>query len=123
MIRCIVDDCDNHDPVKGCLVSYNNHKFGPIACEYGRFVTNVTEKFGHLGKWKFRSISSYSNVLVATLNGNRGRVEVWGGTTHRDEVWAIPKGTSGCLISVHVTLESVEMACGRVGIQQSLAIQ
>ena len=122
MSRCIVEDCDNHDPVKGCLVSYGNPKFGPIACEYGRFVTSVTERFGHLGKWKFRGIGNSSDVLVATLKGKHGRVEIWGGLIHRDEVWAIPKGTNGCLISTRVTNDAVEMACGRAGIQQRLVI-
>ena len=120
MSRCLVEDCDSNDPAKGCMVSYNNHNFGPLACEYGRFFTYVTERFGHLGKWKFRSIGSGSDVLVATLKGKYGRVEVWGGSIHRHEVWAIPKGTPGCLISTRPTLEAVEMACGRARIQPAL---
>ena len=122
MSRCIAVDCDSYDPAKGCMVSYRSDKFPPIACEWGRFVTHVTERFGCFGSWKFRSIGNSSDVLVATLSGKRGRVEVWGGITHRPEVWAIPKGTSGALISTHVTKESVEIACGRVGSQQRLAM-
>ena len=119
MSRCVVEDCDSYDPMKGCIVSYNNRNFGPIVCEYGRFVTFVTTRFGHLGKWTFRGIGG-SDALVATLKGKYGKVEVWGGSIHRDEVWAIPKGTSGCLISTLLTLEAVEMACGRARIQPVL---
>ena len=118
--RCMVEDCDSHDPVRGCMVSHNNDRFGPIACEYGRFVTNVTKCFGCFGEWKFRSIGSGSSVLVATLSGSRGRVEIWGGTIHRGEVWAIPKGTAGHLVSLRVNRDGVEMACARVGIQERL---
>lgn len=120
MSRCLVEDCDSNDPAKGCMVSYNNHNFGPIACEYGRFVTLVTERFGHLGNWKFRSIGSYSDVLVATLKGKYGRIEIWGGSLHRQEVWAIPKGTNGCLMGTYLNLETVEMACNRARIQMAL---
>ena len=63
-----------------------------------------------------------SDVLVATLSDKCGRVEIWGGLIHRDEVWAIPKGTDGCLISTRITKDAVEMACGRVGIQQRLVV-
>lgn len=118
--RCLVEDCDSNDPVKGCKVSLNNHNFGPIACEYGRFVTFVTSRFSGFGKWKFRGIGNNSDVLVATLRGKYGRVEIWGGCIHRDEVWAIPKGTDGCLISTLVNTESVEMACSRAGIQRQI---
>ena len=120
MNRCLVDDCGSNDPVKGCSVSYNNHRFETIACEYGRFVSLVTTKCGHLGKWKFRSIGSFSDTLVATLSGKYGRVEIWGGAHHRQEVWAIPKGTNECLMGLHLNLETVEMACGRARIQGTL---
>ena len=120
MRRCVVDDCGSHDPIRGCIISLHNDHFGPIACEYGRFVTLVTTKFGHLGEWKFRSIGSGSDVLVATLKGKYGRVEIWGGLVHRSEVWAIPKGTSGCLMGTYINLETVEMACGRARIQPAL---
>lgn len=123
MSRCIVEDCDSYDPLKGCMVSFNNHHFGTIACEYGRFVTFVTERFGRFGKWKFRSIGSGSDTLVATLKGKCGRVEIWGGLIHRDEVWAIPKGTNGCLVGTCVNLEIVEMACNRVRIQMALDLE
>jgi hypothetical protein len=120
---CIVEDCDSHDPVKGCMVSHNNHRFGPIACEWGRFETSVTERFGDLGDWKFRGIGSGGDALVATLKSRLGRVEIWGGSFHRSEVWAIPKGTDGCLISTRVTRDAVEMACNRVGIQRRLVTE
>jgi hypothetical protein len=120
MNRCLVDDCGSNDPVKGCSVSYNNHRFEPIACEYGRFVSLVTTKFGHLGKWKFRSIGSYSDVLVATLSGKYGRVEIWGGAHHQNEVWAVPKSRPRCLMGTLLNLETVEMGCGRVGVQPVL---
>ena len=122
MIRCVVEDCDSYDPVKGCIVSYNNHRFAPVACEYGRFVTLVTTQFGHLGKWKFRSIGSFSDTLVATLSGKYGRVEIWGGAHHKQEVWAIPKGTNGCLMGTRLNLEIVEMACARARIQPPLSL-
>lgn len=120
MRRCIVEDCGNHDPTKGCMVHYHNRQFGPLACEYGRFATSVTERFGHLGNWKFRNVRQYGEVLVATLSGKYGRVEIWGGSIHGTEVWAIPKGTSGCLISTRLTDDAVEMACGRARIQKPL---
>lgn len=121
--RCMVEDCDSYDPLRGCMVSHNNDRFGPIACEYGRFVTMVTKRFGCFGEWKFRSIGSGSSVLVATLSGIRGMVEIWGGSTHRSEVWAIPKGTAGHLVSLYVNREGVEMACNRVGIQERLVVE
>lgn len=113
---CVVTDCDSHDPIKGCMVHHRNKNFGPLACGYGQFVTHVSERFGDLGDWQFRSRDKYSNVIVATLRSKGGRVEIWGGTLHRPEVWAVPKGTDGCLISTRLTRDAVEMACGRVGI-------
>ena len=122
MRMCLVEDCNNHDTAEGCMVRYNNEQLGPLACKYGQFVTDIIERFGHLGSWKFRGIGNTSDALVATLRCKHGRVEIWGGLIHRDEVWAIQKGTDGCLISTRVTKDAVEMACGRVGMQRRLAL-
>lgn len=120
MSICAVEDCSSYDPMHGCMVHHRNKRVGPLACKYGQFVTGIVERFGCYGRWKFRAIGGYSDTLVATLAGKGGKVEIWGGLTHRDEVWAFPKGTNGCLIGTVTNAETVEMACGRVGLQRRL---
>ena len=120
---CAATDCDLRDPVSHrCKVQKNNPHVGPLACAWGQFVTRITDRFGDLGDWRFRSIGKTSDVLVATLKGKGGRVEIWGGIVHRTEVWAIPKGTDGVLMGTHDNRETVEMACGRVGVQRRLSL-
>lgn len=116
MTKCLAPDCASNDPVKGCVISRLNEYLPPIACEYGRFVTNILDKFGHLGEWKFKSIGHYSNVLVATLKGTYGRIEVWGGSTHRTEVWVIAKDGGKHIVSTNPSFDALESACMRVGI-------
>lgn len=120
---CAATDCDLRDPVSHrCKVPHCNHHVGPLSCAWGRFVTNITNTFGDLGTWKFRNIGKTDDVIVATLKGKGGRVEIWGGSAHRTEVWAIPKGTNGCLIGTLATRVTVEMACNRIGLQGRLSL-
>lgn len=119
MSRCVETECRHNDPVRGCKVIDSDFLCQRFGCDWGQFVTFIADRFGHLGEWSFRRVGSYNDVLVATLKGPRGKVEVWGGAHHRQEVWAFPpKGSPGILIGTLLNLETVEMACRRVGMLQ-----
>lgn len=121
--HCVVTDCRHRDGIHGCKVIDTEYCWQRFGCVWGEFVSEITMRFGYLGEWSFRRVGSYSDILVATLNGTRGKVEVWGGARHRNEIWAFPKGSAGILISTNVvTTETVEAACGRAGLQQKLEI-
>lgn len=60
-------------------------------CNLGRFAALVERELSGFGSWKLRE---YQNgAICATLHGRAGRVEVWGGDGHMNEVWFIEKGT------------------------------
>lgn len=122
MSKCVESQCRHHDPVRGCKVIDTDFCWQRYGCGWGQFVTFVTNRFGYLGKWSFKRAGSYNDVLIATLAGPGGKVEVWGGIAHGGEVWAFPKGTHGCLVSTVVNGTSVESACRRVGMQGRLEL-
>ena len=66
-------------------------KRGCGMCRYGRFLALVERELSGFGEWKVREFSS--GALCATLHGKAGRVEVWGGDCHANEVWFIEMGT------------------------------
>lgn len=121
--HCVEVACRHRDGIHGCTVIDTNYCWQRFGCVWGAFVTEIITKFGYLGGWSFRRVGSYNDILVATLNGTRGKVEVWGGAHHRSEVWAFPKGAAGILVSTDVVnKECVETACRRVGMQERLEI-
>ena len=120
MSECVESQCRHHDPLRGCKVVDHDFCWQRYGCGWGRFVTFVTNRFGYLGKWTFKRVTSYNDVIVATLTGDGGKVEVWGGDSHKGEVWAFPKGSHGSLVSTVVNSVSVLAACKRVGIQERL---
>ena len=120
MSRCAETECRHNDHVRGCKVIDSDFLWQRFGCDWGQFVTFIADRFGHLGEWSFRRVGSYNDVLVATLKGPRGKVEVWGGAHHQNEVWAVPKSGPRCLMGTLLNLETVEMGCNRVGVQPVL---
>lgn len=88
---CAVTDCKLRDKARGhCTFGHHVDGRHPLECDYGRFATIVRDHLGDLGEWKLRE---YANgTIKATLRGNRGTVEVWGGI-HAPEVWFVERGT------------------------------
>ena len=128
--RCITADCDHHDRTKGCTAPLAQG--AAFACAYGRFEWRIRSRFGGYGQWAIRSVNAYSDAIVARLMGKSGRVEVWGGRNHRDEVWFVPKGTRAADVGVTGRMlypsegadfrGAVEQACALAGVQEVLPI-
>ena len=58
--------------------------------------------FADFGEWRIRKAAMRGSVLppmVATLRGEGGTVEVWGGRAHRTEVWVIGRDKSELLVA------------------------
>ena len=93
-----------------------------------RTFKNLIKPFLYLGDWHVRHVGSqsYDDVLVATLKGNSGRVEVWGGNLHAREVWVIGKDKSETLVELGYTEQSLksalDKACRLAGVQQKMVV-
>lgn len=92
-----------------------------------RFKRLVEDTLGDLGTWKVRQVSKpYDSVLLATLRGTNGHVEVWDGYLHRQEVWFIGKDKTETAIATDCGYldgplrDAVLQACNLAGIQQRL---
>lgn len=61
----------------------------------------IMANFNDFGDWRIRKAAAYGFAppLVATLKGEIGRVEVWGGRAHRAEVWVVYKDKSETLVA------------------------
>ena len=87
---CAVTHCGNRDMSGRCTAAVGMFGGQPLACRYGQMATIVHDHLDDLGEWKMRE---YANEAIkATLRGNLGTVEVWGGI-HASEVWFIQRGT------------------------------
>ena len=126
--RCISKECKSCDPDRGC--KFASEARGPFVCSWGSFEYMVRTHLGVFGNWGIRWYSTNSNVIIATLLGANGRVEVWGGN-HRREVWFVGKGRRAGemeLVAVGAqTLDgslqtAVREACTLAGIQEVLPI-
>ena len=124
MPRCIVEDCEYHDQLKGCTAFQGQQAF---ACGWGEFETMIRTDLGDFGDWRIKRVGSrtYNDVLLATLTGGiNGKVEVWGGNLHRIEVWHIGKDKSEQLIATEVKKDdlraAVAKACDHAGIPRRL---
>ena len=122
MGRCLTQECDKHDHARQCCKL-------DLMCSWGAFELMVRTHLGEYGDWRIRQIGAYGDALVATLKGRDGRIEVWGGSIHRIEVWFIPRGTKandGDLIAYDVSVrdgslqEAVRQASLMAGIQRRL---
>lgn len=99
-------------------------KRGGFRCNYGRFFMTVESELSGFGVWKLRD---YQNgAMCATLHGKTGRVEVWGGDHHANEVWVIEKGTKRETMictpwsaNDGTLLSAVYEACVKAGITQT----
>ena len=71
----------------------------PIGDEelFARLMAN----FADFGEWRIRKAAAYGYIppMVATLRGEGGTVEVWGGRAHRTEVWVIGKDKSELMVA------------------------
>lgn len=72
----------------------------PIGDEelFARLMAN----FADFGEWRIRKAAMRGSVLppmVATLRGEGGTVEVWGGRAHRTEVWVIGRDKSELMVA------------------------
>ena len=90
---------------------------------------SLMDQHSDLGDWKVRAITNpYPDVLIATLRGPNGRVEVWDGTLHRQEIWFIGKDKSETFIAKECGYrcgelrEAILQACALAGIQMRLVV-
>lgn len=71
----------------------------PIGDEelFARLMAN----FADFGEWRIRKAAAYGYIppMVATLRGEGGTVEVWGGRAHRTEVWVIGRDKSELMVA------------------------
>ncbi len=127
--ECVVDGCKLRSNTSGHCMFEKNRSDGlhPLGCEYGRFARIVHDELGDLGGWR---LFEYSNGPIrATLRGTHGTVEVWGGDTHRSEVWFVERGTKaetmlcdGWGVADGSLREAVERGCAMAGMQARLAV-
>lgn len=99
-------------------------KHSGMRCNYGRFFMLVESELSGFGNWKVREYQS--GAMCATLHGRAGRVEVWGGDHHVNEVWFIEKGTKketllckSWRVKDDSLLAAVAYACMIAGITQT----
>lgn len=99
-------------------------KHSGTRCNYGRFFMLVQNNLACFGNWKVREYQS--GAICATLHGRAGRVEVWGGDHHTNEVWFIEKGTKketflckSWSTKDDSLLSAVCEACAKAGITQT----
>ena len=92
---------------------------------FSRF-SDLMADYRGFGEWRISRVGSreYDSVLKATLTGPNGKVEVWGGSLHRREVWFIGKDKSETLIAMDChkkdLTKAIEDACKLAGIQRRL---
>lgn len=88
--------------------------------------SRLMDEYRDLGNWRISRVGSrtFDDTLKATLSGINGKVEVWGGSLHRREVWFIGKDKSETLIAVNcygdALEEAIMQACTLAGIQGRL---
>lgn len=98
----------------------------PISDEelFARMMAN----FQDFGNWRIRKAAAHGFIppMVATIKGDNGHVEVWGGRAHRTEVWVIAKDKSETLIDKDCNYRdgtlrlAIAQACKLAGVQPKL---